>query len=163
MVKRSTKGNYDNTQEGMGLNKKVLLQAVEEWGGNARALKASTVSQSTYYRWLREDPGFADDLEQAKVAFGESMLAVAIDRVRNPDKNRGSDVLLIALLNAYLPMIFKPQTIVGEDSARELITEWRQAARREVDRQEALPEHIEETLDSILDKKRAGNGEAQND
>ena len=163
MVKRSTKGNYDNTPEGMALNKQLLLKSVEEWGGNSKALKAATITQRTYNRWLREDPGFVDDLEQAKVAFGENMLAVAIDRVRNPDKNRGSDVLLIALLNAYLPKVFKPQTIVGEDSARELITEWRKAARRETGSQEALPENIEETLDSILDKKRTGNGEAQVD
>ena len=160
MAKRLTDGNYDNTKDGMALNKQLLLKAVEEWGGNAKALKVAKISRRTYFRWLRDDPEFADDLEQAKMAFGEHMLEVAIERVRNPDKNRGSDVLLISLLNAYLPKIFKPQTIVGEDSARELITEWRQAARREIGNQEALPENIEETLDSILDKKRAGNGEA---
>ena len=163
MAKNSRRGNYDNTAEGMALNKQSLLQAVEEWGGNTKALKAANVHQTTYNRWLRDDPEFADDIEQAKTAFGEKMLEVAIERVRNPDKNRGSDVLLISLLNAYLPKVFKPQTIVGEDSARELITEWRQAARREIGSQEALPENIEETLDSILEKKRTGNGEAQVD
>ena len=160
MGNRSTKGNYDNTPEGMALNKQLLLQAVEQWGGNTKAMKAASISRDTYFRWIRDDPSFVEDLEHAKKAFGENMLAEAIDRVRNPDKNRGSDVLLISLLNAYLPAIFKPQTIVGEDSARELISEWRQAARREIGNQEALPENIEETLDSILEKKRTSNGEA---
>jgi len=163
MAKRSTKGNYDNTADGMAQNKRVLLEAVEEWGGNSQAIKAAGISRTTYFRWMRDDPSFADDIEQAKIAFGEKMLAVAIDRIRNPDKNRGSDVLLISLLNAYLPKTFKPQTIVGEDSARELITEWRQAARREAGSQGDLSENIEETLESILDKKRTGNGEAQVD
>jgi len=163
MAKRSTKGNYDNTPEGMALNKKLLLQAVEEWGGNSKAIKVAGISRATYFRWIKDDPGFADDLEQSKVAFGEKMLAVAIDRVQNPDKNRGSDVLLISLLNAFLGHIFKPQMVVGEDSARELITEWRKAARQELTSQEPLSENIEETLDSILDRKRTGNGEAQVD
>jgi len=153
MGKRSTKGNYDNTPEGMALNKQLLLQAVEEWGGNTKALKVAGISRTTYFRWVKDDPDFSADLEHSKKAFGEKMLEVAIDRVRNPDKNRGSDLLLISLLNAYMGHIFKPSTVGGEDSARELITELRKTARREVGQQEVLSDHIDETLDSILEKK----------
>jgi hypothetical protein len=93
------------------------------------------------------------------------MLEVAIDRVRNPDKNRGSDLLLISLLNAYMGHVFKPGTVVGEDSAKELVTEWRRAARQELGSQEVLSENIEETLESILEKKgkEPGNGDTQVD
>lgn len=165
MGKRSTKGNYDNTPKGMALNKQLLLEAVEEWGGNTKALKAAGISRTTYFRWVKDDPDFSSDLEYSKRAFGEKMLEVAIDRVRNPDKNRGSDLLLISLLNAYMGHVFKPGTVVGEDSAKELVTEWRRAARQELGSQEVLSENIEETLESILEKKgkEPGNGDTQVD
>ena len=105
---------------------------------------------------MKEDPEFKDNLEKARVAFGESMLEIAIDRIKNPDKGKGSDVLLISLLNAYMSHIFKPTTVVGEDTAKELITEWRKAARADARNsvENPLPEKMEDTLDDILSKKQ---------
>ena len=52
--------------------------------------------------------------------------------------------------------VFRPTTIVGEDTAKELITEWRKAARADVRNkaENPLPEKIEDTLDDILNKKQ---------
>ena len=110
-------------QEVMAINKGKLIKAVEEFGGNMKAIKAAGISQRTYNRWLKDDPEFKENLEKAKVAFGESMLEIAIDRIKNPDKGKGGDILLISLLNAYMSHVFKPTTVVGEDTAKELITE----------------------------------------
>ena len=84
------------------------------------------------------------------------MLEVAIDRIRNPDKGKGGDILLISLLNAYMSHIFRPTTVVGEDTAKELITEWRKAARADVknNAENPLPAKMEDTLDDILNKKQ---------
>ena len=57
---------------------------------------------------MKEDEPFKNDVYEAKEAFGESMLQIAIDRLRNPDKGKGSDVLLIAVLNAYMTSTFRP-------------------------------------------------------
>ena len=142
--------------EMMRQNKKVLLAAVEQYGGNTKAMKAAGISKQTYYSYIRNDPEFKENLEHAKLAFGESMLELAIDRVKNPDKGKGSDVLLISLLNAYLSHIFKPTTVVGEDTAKELITEWRKAARSDAKKksEQPLSENMEDTLDDILNKKQ---------
>jgi hypothetical protein len=40
---------------------------------------------------------------------------IAIDRLRNPDKGKGSDVLLIAVLNAYMASTFRPD---GKDQEK---------------------------------------------
>ena len=143
-------------QEVMAINKAKLIKAVEEFGGNMKAIRAAEISQRTYNRWLKDDPEFKENLEKAKVAFGESMLEIAIDRIKNPDKGKGSDVLLISLLNAYLSHIFRPTAVVGEDTAKELITEWRKAARADVRNraENPLPEKMEDTLDDILSKKQ---------
>ena len=156
-------GNEPEPKYSMGLrdqktiaNKKALKKAVEEFGGNMKALKSAGVAHRTYNRWVKEDPEFKDNLEKARVAFGESMLEIAIDRIKNPDKGKGSDVLLISLLNAYMSHIFKPTTVVGEDTAKELITEWRKAARADARNsvENPLPEKMEDTLDDILSKKQ---------
>ena len=143
-------------QEVMAINKAKLIKAVEEFGGNMKAIRAAEISQRTYNRWLKDDPEFKENLEKAKVAFGESMLEIAIDRIKNPDKGKGGDILLISLLNAYMSHIFKPTTVVGEDTAKELITEWRKAARADVRNkvENPLPEKMEDTLDDILSKKQ---------
>ena len=156
-------GNEPEPKYSMGLrdqktiaNKKALIKAVEEFGGNMKALKSAGVAHRTYNRWVKEDPEFKDNLEKARVAFGESMLEIAIDRIKNPDKGKGSDVLLIAILNAYMSHVFKPTTVVGEDTAKELITEWRKAARSDAMNkiENPLPEKMEDTLDDILSKKQ---------
>ena len=143
-------------QEVMAINKAKLIKAVEEFGGNMKAIRAAEISQRTYNRWLKDDPEFKENLEKAKIAFGESMLEIAIDRIKNPDKGKGGDILLISLLNAYMSHVFRPTTIVGEDTAKELITEWRKAARADVKNkvENPLPEKIEDTLDDILNKKQ---------
>ena len=137
-------------------NKAKLIKAVEEFGGNMKAIKAAGISARTYRLWMKNDPEFKEDLEKAKIAFGENMLEIAIDRIKNPDKGKGSDVLLIAILNAYMSHVFRPTTVVGEDTAKELITEWRKAARADVRNkaENPLPEKIEDTLDDILNKKQ---------
>jgi len=143
-------------QQLMAINKAKLIKAVEEFGGNMKAIKAAGISQRTYHRWVKDDPEFKENLEKAKVAFGESMLEIAIDRIKNPDKGKGGDILLISLLNAYMSHVFRPTTIVGEDTAKELITEWRKAARADVRNkvENPLPEKMEDTLDDILSKKQ---------
>ena len=143
-------------QEVMAINKAKLIKAVEEFGGNMKAIRAAEISQRTYNRWLKDDPEFKENLEKAKVAFGESMLEIAIDRIKNPDKGKGGDILLISLLNAYMSHVIRPTTIVGEDTAKELITEWRKAARADVRNkvENPLPEKMEDTLDDILSKKQ---------
>ena len=143
-------------QQLMAINKAKLIKAVEEFGGNMKAIKAAGISQRTYHRWVKDDPEFKENLEKAKVAFGESMLEIAIDRIKNPDKGKGGDLLLISLLNAYMSHVFKPTTVVGEDPAKELITEWRKAARADVRNkvENPLPEKMEDTLDDILSKKQ---------
>ena len=156
--KQGMRSNPENNgrAEMMRQNKKVLLAAVEQYGGNTKAMKAAGISKQTYYNYIKNDTEFKENLEHAKLAFGESMLEIAIDRVRNPDKGKGSDVLLISLLNAYLSHIFKPTTVVGEDTAKELITEWRKAARSDAKQklEQPLSENMEDTLDDILNKKQ---------
>lgn len=68
-------------------------------------------------------------------------------------------MLLTVLLNANMPSKYRPQTAMSEDSAKELIIEWRRASR-EVKKdvgagvgEEVLAVSVEETLSEILERR----------
>jgi hypothetical protein len=139
----------------MERNKELFVKAVKEFGVNADAVSAANVTMHRYYTWLREDEDFAQEIKAAKEIFASKIHKIGLDRIVNPQGNKGSDTLLIAYLNAHLPG-FRAETSVNKDEARETITALRKAARsmRREESEEELPESIENTLDTILSKKK---------
>jgi hypothetical protein len=139
--------------------KALFLKAFREIGTRSGAFRIAEISKATYDRWIWVDPDFMRKVSEAQVEFGEYLEEIALERVKNPDKNRGSDVLLLGLLNANLPTKFRPQFAMSEDSAKDLIIEWRKAARdrvreEKVKEPEALPASVEKTLTELLEKRR---------
>jgi hypothetical protein len=134
-----------------------------------KACDIAGVARGTYDRWHSSDMEFVKDLDRTKRSFAESLEELALSRVRNPDKNRGSDILLIGLLNANMPQKYRPQFAMSEDSAKELITEWRKAAkevgkvRGEGADEENLPVAVEQTLSEILEKRGSASKEKSDD
>jgi hypothetical protein len=153
--------NNSERKVSMERRKKTFLAAYEEWGTTRAACHAAGVTRRTYTRWHQDDDVFVKELDLVKLAFAESLEELALERVRNPDKGRGSDILLIGLLNANMPSKYRPQFAMSEDSAKELIVEWRKAsrdvsrvARPTKDENGAeLPTSVEQTLSEILTKR----------
>ena len=136
--------------------KKLLLKAIKEYGGIITARDEVGIPRSTFYQRQKHDQIFKEDVLEAKQSFGESMLQIAIDRIKNPDKGKGSDVLLIAVLNAYMSSTFKPG---AADDNNEIVRDWIEELRDKfkadkLRNETPLSQPVEETLDSILDKKR---------
>ena len=138
---------------------KVFVEALEQWGTIRKACEVSNVPRRTHFTWVRNDPEYSVSVDLARRSFAESLEEIALDRVRNPEKGKGSDVLLLGLLNANMPHKFRPQLALNEDSAKELITEWRKAAKevkKDKPDQEGtalLNDDVEKTLAEILEKK----------
>ena len=65
--KQGMRSNPENNgrAEIMQQNKKVLLAAVEQYGGNTRAMKAAGISIQTYYNYIKNDAEFKENLEHA--------------------------------------------------------------------------------------------------
>ena len=138
--------------------KLVLLAALEEWGTVRKACEVSAVGRSTFHYWETDDPEFSVSVGLARRGFAESLEDIALDRVKNPEKGKGSDVLLLGLLNANMPHKFRPQLALNEDSAKELIVEWRKAAKeikkdKPAQEEAVLNEDVEKTLAEILEKR----------
>jgi hypothetical protein len=152
------KSNAQRKEDGEK-RKEIFLEVFEEWGTVKKGCEAAGVTREAYSWWNKTDPDFAKRVDLTRQSFAESLEAIALDRVKNPDKNRGSDVLLLGLLNANLPAKYRPSVAVDQDSAKELITEWRkasQAVKKEgVSADEVLPASVEDTLTEILARKKA--------
>ena len=144
--------------EAMLASRRKFLRVFEECGTMSGACRATGIATSNVKYWIAQDPEFAEEFHTARVAFAEMLEGIALDRVRNPDKNRGSDVLLLGLLNANLPSKYRPQFAMNEDSAKDLILEWRRAVKevRQDEPKEApasLPEPLQAEVFEILMKK----------
>ena len=138
--------------------KAIFLSAYEEWGTIKKACEVAGISREGYKNWHTGDLEFVKQLEFMKESFAESLEVLALERVQNPDKNRGSDVLLLGLLNANMPAKYRPSIAIDQDSAKELITEWRKASQSVkkdgVKEGEPLPASVEDTLTEILERKK---------
>ena len=154
-------GGRNNAQrkEDGARRKAIFLEAFEEWGTVKKGCEAAGVTREAYSWWHRTDPEFSKRVDLMRQSFAESLEALALDRVKNPDKNRGSDVLLLGLLNANMPAKYRPSVAMDQDSAKELITEWRKASQSvskdKSPEAEPLPVSVEDTLTEILTRKKA--------
>jgi hypothetical protein len=137
--------------------KRTFVSAIEEWGTVKKACEITKITRGTYKEWHAKDWAFAGAVSEARFSFAESLEELALDRVKNPDKNRGSDVLLIGLLNANMPQKYRPQISMNEDSARELIIEWRKASqvvkKAGPSEEKELSAPVERTLEEILTRR----------
>jgi len=109
----------------------AIIAIIPSVGSLTTAATLAGVSWRTAYRWMEHDAlGFKARMQDAWRAFGESIQAKALARIDNPDKNRGSDLLVITLLNAYLPERYKQQLVVTDTSSRYLLVEMREMRRK---------------------------------
>ena len=157
----------DERREAKEMRQASFLRAYRKIGTHSGAFRVAKISKDTYNKWMKTEPDFMREVSEARQAFGEYLEEIALERVKNPDKNRGSDVLLLGLLNANLPQKFRPQFAMGEDSAKDLIIEWRKAAQSikrgdgaEREREE-LPVSVERTLTELLEKRRDAPDQSQ--
>ena len=110
--------------------KAIFIAALEEHGTVRNACVVASIPRDTFKKWHAYDLEFADRVADAKQSFGEALEEMAIERVKNPDKGRGSDMMMTVLLNAHLPQKYRQQTIVAEDTAKDVIAELRQLQKQ---------------------------------
>lgn len=130
-----------------------------------RAAKEAHINRATVYRWIENDYlGFRDQYDAAHADFKDSLIEMALHRV-NEQKSSDSPLLLITLLNAYIPEKFRPNTIATEEVAKDTIKELRELSKRafkanpaEKEEQMTSKSPLQQVEDIILEKK-AGNGD----
>ena len=146
--------------------KVLFLKAYDEFGTVRGTAEAVGITRDTYRRWLGEDPEFMRSMDEAKQSFGEYLEGLALERIKNPDKGKGSDVLLMFMLNGNMAPKYRPQVAMSEEAAKDLLLEWRKAVREprvEAVTGEPLPTKIERTLTEVLERRGDAHVEDEED
>ena len=99
----------------------MFLEAYGRCGTVTQAASESAIGRQTHYDWIAADDGYRDRFAAAKVTFGDAIEKLAWDRVNSPAGNRGSDMLVVALLNANLPSKYRPNVTVVDNTAKDLL------------------------------------------
>ena len=127
---RYTSGKSNTERKREGVKRKAdFITAYVEWGTVLKACELTGINRRTYQNWHSNDYAFANEMVHAKRSFGEALEGIALDRVKNPDKGKGSDILLLGMLNANMSEKYRPNLALNEDSAREVISELRKISR----------------------------------
>ena len=108
-----------------------VLEAFEALGNLTAACDAAGVARKTAEHWRRTDAlGFAGRLELARGGFGDRLESLAWGLVKQM-KPGNNPTLLICLLNATLPLKYRPAVHLDPVAARDTLSELRQLASAE--------------------------------
>lgn len=105
------------------VRQQAFLAAYAITGTIVSASKAIGItSWETVHRWRSGNVfGFRERMDKAHQAFGDHLEDIALERINDPTGNRGSDVLLMALLNANRPDKYRPNVIITDDTAKDVL------------------------------------------
>lgn len=111
---------------------RVFLAVYAELGTIRAACRQSKIPRRTVREWRDRDlGGFKAQMLEAEHAWRESLEDLARSRVENPQGNRGSDVLLMGMLNANHPDKWRGGKVDSPEVAREVVSELRQLAQQQ--------------------------------
>lgn len=98
-------------------NQDAFLVAFVELGTLTKAAQAVGISGETARLWnVNDTNGFRERLRAAQAGYADYLENLALERVKNPEGNRGSDTLLIALNNANNPDKWRGNNVTVEVS-----------------------------------------------
>ena len=114
-----------------------VLLAYKTCGTVQESCRIAGIDRWSHQHWLQEDSlWYRERFQDAVEDFADSLEALALDRVHHPEGKVGSDILLIALLNANKPTKYRPQQSISI-SVEESRQSW--AALRSAVRQASEP------------------------
>ena len=107
------------------VSQNAFLAAFAKSGAIVRTAEAIGISPWTVYHWITMDTHcFRHRIEKAREAWAEYLESIALARIEEPSGNRGSDVLLMGMLNANHPTKWRRDAVViVQDSSREMLGE----------------------------------------
>jgi hypothetical protein len=153
-------GEMDERTRKKRINQENFLRGLRETGTIRNGLLKAGVIRWTYREWMEGDPEFPDRVLDARQEFAEALEEVVVGIVMDPEMVKKVPILAITLLNANLPNKYRPTAIVQDETARDLLREWRKAAKdKPAEVRQAvngLDAPVEQQLDEILRKKQHG-------
>ena len=133
------RATYDETTR---LNQNRFLEHYSKVGNIEEAAALAGIHWEPTYTWRRENTlGFHARFLLARERYADYLESLARKRVENPSFNGriGSDVLLIAQLNAKRPGEYRPNVTITHDLGKRVMEVLAQAQARDRTRPGGLP------------------------
>jgi hypothetical protein len=104
-------------------NQSRFLALFPSIGTISKTCELAGLTRETIQQWCRSDRnGFREQLADAKLQFSEYLENLALQRIQDaPVGNRGSDVLLISLLNHHVPG-FRPSVEIKHELGERVLS-----------------------------------------
>ena len=137
----------------------AFLAAYAQLGTIQAAADDVGMHRNTHYDWLEVNHNdYRKRWDAAQQTFNDSLEKLAFDRVNNPEGNRGSDVLLITMLNAHKPEKYKRMESPNSVAA-DLVASIKAMARDRAVRVRAVEVELdaEDRTEALLGAKRGGD------
>ena len=144
-------------QEGKKARQALFIEGLKEMGTVRNGIRKAGVHRRAYREWMATDPEFPEMVLDARQEFAEALEEVVVGIVMDAETVKKVPILAITLLNANLPNKYRPTAIVQDEAARDLLREWRKAARehpkevKEANRHLDIP--VEQQIDEILKQR----------
>ncbi len=121
-------------------NQHAFLRAYEFNGTETAAAKAVGITWEAVRLWKRDDSlSFNTRFPKAIEAFANGLEDIAMARIREPQGYRGSDVLLLAMLNAHKPEKYRTGIIVVDETPKAVAAKLAAMARDDKEERESAP------------------------
>ena len=130
-------------------NQDKFLSCYSETRSKTTSSSYAGVKYRTVMKWQKENYfGFMERLEEADFQFCESLEQLALERVKMQDA-KSNPILLITLLNANLPMKYRPTVVMNDDTAKDVLRELRTLSKDSPEQLAEAPEPEKSALDQV--------------
>jgi len=140
----------------------IFLRIFSEGAQIKSAALGANISRRQVRRWVSDDKfGFAAKYDVAREDFKDHLIGMAMTRLETQPTNT---LLLLAMLNAYIPEKFKPTTGSSEEVAKDTIRELRTLAKNAFEAKPAAKEEMTERsameqVEEIILQKKGTDGD----
>ena len=110
-------------------NQDAFLRIYSQGASIKSAATGAGINRRQVSRWVAGDNfGFTERFDAAQADFKDSLIEMAMNRLQE-QKSSDSPLLLITMLNAYIPEKFRPTSASTEEVAKDTIKELRTLAK----------------------------------
>ena len=161
---RSYKGTRE--PELVKAKQEAFLAAYGECGSIRAACEAAEVGRSTTNQWRTQNTqNFREKFAIAQEMFREMLQDMAVGRVKDQKPN-DNPVLLITLLNAHYPELYRRDSHTGDTQMKDLLNDWKKWVKQnnkpskkdnEVTEAEQQKKNAIDEVEKILSRKKNDN------
>ena len=148
---------HSNRLEDIKTRQDIFLKFYSEMGTVRSVCQKIDLDRNTIRYWTVHDVNdFKDKFEECKINFREKLQDIALERVENQGP-KDNPILLLSMLNAHYPELYKPQGTNTDETAQEVIKELRNATKLLANESQVIEivESPETKLEKILKNKKS--------